>query len=324
MTTTHETGDSTRIFDEEQKFVTPAPLPDIDVADKGAEDREFFSVTTILKALPSPALEYWAIKMCAQAAIDSHSTWQAMLEDQGRAETVKWLCGARWRRPKLELGADQLGTVTHKACEYYALSGEKPSRSWVEDLVSAHAAPTVNIDNEVNVVGHMLNQFDRWLQRFTPEYTAAEMAVYSERFGYAGCLDAILTIDGVRMLTDYKTRREPLDSKGNAQTPYGETALQLAAYRHADLAACWRARRYEKFRRRYYLLSADEKELAPKVPEVDGGMCLIITPQSCAAYPMRVDDEVFNCFLYAYEVFRWAEQTSKTVVGDELIPVSEQ
>lgn len=317
MTTAADTHEN-RLFDQDQKFVRP--LEAVDVPDAGEADKQFFSVTSILKALPSPALEYWAIKQAAMAAIDSQATWAAMLEDQGRAETVKWLCGARYRRPKLELGADQLGTVVHKICETYALTGEYPTREFCTNLVQAHAAPTVNIEEEVQTVGQMLQQFDRWLQRFQPEYTAAEMAVYSEQYGYAGCLDAILTIDGVRMVTDYKTRREALDARGNAQVPYGETALQLSAYRHADIAAVWRARRYEKFRRRYYLLSPDEKELAPRVPEVDGGLCIIITPQSCEAFPMRCDDEIFDCFLYAYEVFRWAEQTSRTVVGDPLVP----
>jgi hypothetical protein len=297
----------------------PTPYDMVDVAEAGEQDQHFFSVTSILRALSSPALEYWAIKQTAMAAIDSQATWNAMLDDQGRLETVKWLCGARWRRPKLELGADQLGTVVHKTCEHYALSGQKPSRDWVEDLVRAHAAPTVHIDSEVNTVGQMLNQFDDWLARFQPEYSAAEMPVFNEQFGYAGSLDAILTIGGTKCLTDYKTRREPLDSKGNAQTPYGETALQLAAYRHAEIAAVFRARRVEKYKRRYYLLSPDERAMAPKMPQVDGGLCIILTPQSCEAYPVKCDQEVFDFFLYTFEAWRWLEDVSKRVVGDALI-----
>jgi hypothetical protein len=304
---------------------TTRPYETIDVPEAGPNDAHFFSVTTILKALSSPALEYWAIKMCAQEAIDKQSTWQAMLEDSGRTETIKWLCGARWRRPKLELGADQLGTVVHKACEYYAINGAKPSREWVGDLVRAHAAPTVDFDHEVNTVGVMLNQWDGWLQRFQPSAYAAEMPVYSERFGYAGSLDAILTLDGVRLLTDYKTRREPLTARGEAQTPYGETALQLAAYRHADLGLVSRARRFEKMKRRYYLLSPDEKrEVSVPMPKVQGGLCIILTPASCEAYPMRCDQEVFDFFCYTFEAWRWLEDVSKRVVGDALIPAGDE
>ena len=292
------------------------PLETIDVAEAGENDEHFFSVTSILKALSSPALEYWAIRMCAQEAIDKQSTWQAMLDDSGRAETVKWLCGARWRRPKLELGADQLGTVVHKICETYALTGERPTREYCGDLVAAHAAPTVNIDQEINTAGLMLNQFDQWCDRFQPDYIAAEMPVFNERFGYAGSLDAIFRIGGMDLLTDYKTRREPLTAKGEAQRPYGETCLQLAAYRHCELASVVRARRVEKFRRRYYLLSPTEREQAEPMPKVHGALCLIITPQSCEAWPMKADDEVFNFFLYCFESWRWLEDVSKRAVGE--------
>jgi hypothetical protein len=304
--------------------MTVQPLPDIDVDEAGPDDVQFWSVTTILKALASPALEYWAIRETATSAIDSQGTWKAMLDDQGKSETVKWLCGARYRRPKTTLGADQLGTVVHKLAELYALTGVKPDRETIENLIASHAAPTVDLDTEFVTVCQMLDNFDRWLQRFTPQYTAAEFAVYSEKYGYAGCLDAIFTIGGVSMLIDYKTRREPLTSKGGPQLPYGETALQLAAYRYADVAAVWRARRTEQFRRRYYLLSTAERELAPKVPDVDGGGCLIITPKSAELYPIRCDEEIHRTFLFVQEVFRWEADTSNRVVGDALIAPGER
>jgi hypothetical protein len=295
------------------------PLEVIDVAEAGEDDTHFFSVTTILKALSSPALEYWGKKQVAMEAIDKQGTWQSMLEDSGRVETIKWLCGAQWRRPKLELGADQLGTVVHKLCEIFSLTGEKPDRAFCADLIRAHAAPTVDLESEIHTVGLMLNQFDKWCDRFQPEYTAAEQPVYSYRFGYAGSLDCILTIGGVRCLCDYKTRREPLTAKGEAQTPYGETALQLAAYRHAELQGVVRPRRVEKFKRRYYLLGEKERELAQPMEPVDGAACLIITPQSCECFPMRADQEVFEFFLHTYEAWRWLEDVSKRVVGDALV-----
>ena len=295
------------------------PLEVIDVEEAAEDDKHYFSVTSILKALANGALEYWAIRQCAMEAIDKQSTWQAMLDDSGRVETIKWLCGARWRRPKLELGADQLGTVVHKLCETFALTGTKPDRDFCADLIRAHAAPTVELDQEIHTAGLMLNQFDKWCDRAQPDYTAAEQPVYSDQFGYAGSLDCILTIDGVKLLTDYKTRREPLTAKGEAQRPYGETALQLAAYRHADLAGVVRPRRVEKYKRRYYLLGEKEREIAQPMEPVDGGLCIIITPQSCESYPMRCDDVVFEFFLHTFEAWRWLEDVSKRVVGEALV-----
>lgn len=297
----------------------PTPLEAVDVLEESPDDARFFSVTTILKAIPNSGLEYWSIKMAAMAALDSKATWTAMLDESGRDETIKWLCAARYRSPRFELSAADLGTVVHKACEEYALSGERPGQDWIENEITRHAAKTISISDEGAVVKVMLDQFDNWLQIFQPEYTAAEMAVYSDQYGYAGTLDAILTIDGVRFLSDTKTRREPLDARGKPQRPYAETALQLAAYRHADVAPIVRARRFESpQKRRYYLLNDTERTTAVKVPEVDGGLCVLITPGSCQAYPMRCDEVVFDHFLYALENFRWIEETSKIVVGDPL------
>lgn len=293
----------------------PTPLETVDVAEANANDQRYFSVTTILKAIPSPALEYWSIKMAAESAVDSPDLIQLMLKDQGRNEAVKWICGARYRRPKITLGADQLGTCVHKVCEKYALDGERPDGDWIEQLVMSHAAPTVDAEKELAVVHTMVDQFDGWCQRFSPTPIAAEMSVYSDTYRYAGTLDSIMSIDGVTFLVDFKTRREPLDNKGNEQRPYPDTALQLAAYRHAEVAPIVRARRTEEFRRRYYLLSPDERETCAKVPEVDRAMCLIITPSSCEAWPMRCDEEVFKYFLYCRENFRWLEQVSKRVVA---------
>jgi hypothetical protein len=299
------------------------PLEDLPVDEPEKDDLRFFSVTTILKALNSPALEYWAIKTTATRALDSPATISAMLEEVGRDSTINWLCKARYDRPKTKLGSDQLGTVTHKLCEEYALTGRKPDADAIESLVRSHAARTVDLDVEIDLVLKMLDQFDRWLQRFTPVYTAAEMAVFSRRYGYAGCLDAILTVGGVKLLTDYKTRREPLTAKGGPQRPYGETSLQLSAYRHADIAAIWRARRVEKNYRRYYLLNETENDMAQPIPAVDGGLCIIITPESCEAYPMNCGDEVFDYFLNTIEIFRWEEDMSKRVVGDALLAPGE-
>lgn len=298
----------------------------VEVDKPDADDLTLWSVTTVLGALDKPALLYWSAQMAADAAIDNLATWQAMLEDRGREEAAKWLRDARFRSPKTALSSANLGTVTHKVCETYALSGIKPDRDFVTELVTqagkqAKQGRELNVKAETDTVERMLNQFDNWLQRFTPEYQATEVCVYSPEYGYAGQTDAFLTIDGVRFIVDYKTSREPFDSRGNPKTPYPEqVGLQLAAYRQADYAAVWRPRRYEKFRRRYYLLSAAEREMAVPVPEVDTGLVIQITPEHCESYPIRCDEPVHEAFLYVLEAFRWLQETSKTVMREPLSP----
>ncbi len=280
----------------------------IDDAKPAADDLRLWSVTTIIGALDKPALLYWAAEQSSIAAVRDQKVWQAMVDscpdscDHSKAsdcEAVKYLRDARFRRPKGIRTAAELGTDVHAACEEYALTGTRP-----------------DVDDEVRP---FLDQFDQWLQKFSPTFEATEVTVYNPTFGYAGTLDAIMVVDGVRFIVDYKTSREHLDSRGNLRTPYPEqVALQLAAYRHAEQAAAWRPRRFEKWRRRYYLLSPEEQGMALPVPEVDTGLVLQITPQTCHGYPMECGPQVFDAFLFTLECFRWLQEDSKQAMGDAL------
>lgn len=291
----------------------------VDVDKPDNDDIQLWSVTTIIGVLDKPALLYWAAEQTAEAAIDNPQTWQGLLDEASREDAVKWLRDARFRRPKTRLSDSAMGTVVHTMCETYALTGKKPDREMVEQLILDAGGPQVDIESEVHTAGLMLNQFDGWLHRAQPSYQATEVCVYNPTYGYAGQCDAFLTIDGVRFIADYKSSRKPRDSRGKLKTPYPESVgLQLAAYRNADYAAVWRPRRMEKWKRRYYLLSATERELAVPVPEVDTGLVIQITPDHCEAHPIQCDDEVHNAFLYTLECFRWVDETSKTVMGDPL------
>lgn len=284
-----------------------------------ADDLTLWSVTTIIGVLDKPALLYWAAGLTADAAIDSQATWQGMLEDRGREEAWKWLRDARFRRPRDLLSATDLGTVVHACCEQYALTGTRPTLGEIAQRVRDQGGRQVLVDDESAVVSQMLDQFDGWLQRFSPEYQATEVCVYHPTYGYAGQADGFLTIDGVRAIIDYKSSRATVDSRGQLKTPYPEqVGLQLAAYRYAEFAAVWRPRRTEKFRRRYYLLSESERQMAVPVPEVDTGLVIQISPGSCEAYPIRADEEAHRAFLYTLESFRWVNETSKTIMGKAL------
>jgi hypothetical protein len=285
--------------------------PAIENAEQGADDAALWSVTTIIGVLDKPALLYWAGEQSALAAVHNQATWRGMLADDdpdcqhidsARCPAVKWLRDARMRRPKGMRSATELGEAIHGACETYALTGERP-----------------DVDDEVRPY---LDRFDGWLQRFGPSYQAVEVAVYHPELGYAGTADGFLTIAGVRYIFDIKTTRKAVDSRGQASTPYPEqVGLQLAAYRWAKHAAVWRPRRLEKFRRRYYLLSATERALAVPVPEVDTGLVIHITPEACEAFPIVCDEAVFEAYLAAQDCARWAFQDSRHVMGDPLVPV---
>lgn len=276
--------------------VGPAPE---DVKKPGDDDQRMWSVTTLIGCLDKPALIYWSAEETAKAAVKSLRTVGTMIDEQGPDAAVEWLKGARFRRPRGQRTAAELGTDVHAACEQYVITGQRP-----------------DVDEEV---APFLDQFDGWCDEFQPEYQAAEVTVFAPEYGYAGTCDAFLTIDGTRFIADYKTSRKSVDGKGNPTGPYPEVALQLAAYRWAELAAVWRPRRFEKFRRRYYLLSPEERALAVPVPEVDTGLVIHITPEHCHAYPVRCDEGVFESFLAVIDAAAWSFEGSKDAIGQPLV-----
>lgn len=257
-------------------------------------DVQLWSVTTIIGALDKPALVYWAADETAKAAVERQDIWRPMA-DADPAEAVEWLKKSRFRR-KGKSDAE-LGSAIHAAVEGWVISGVRPS---VDD-------PEME---------PFLDRVGEWLDEFQPSWQASEVTVYHPQWGYAGTSDGFLTVDGTRFIIDFKTSRKSVDGYGKVRRPYPEVALQLAAYRYAELAAVWRPRRFEHFRRRYYLLSPEEQALAVPVPEVDGALAIHVTPEHCHAWPVRADDAVFDAFLYVVEAARWQFGLSKTVLAD--------
>jgi hypothetical protein len=281
-------------------------LPPVDVARADDTDQQLWSVTTILGALDRPALTYWACEKAAVAAINQRNTWQGMIADDAEncdhndaqeCAAVKWLRDARWRKVPGEKSDMDMGTEVHAACEEYVLTGTRPH-------VPADVEP-------------YLVQFEEWCQRAQPAYTAAEVTVYEPTYGYAGTADAFMTVGGVPVIADYKTTKKPLDARGQRKTPYPEVGLQLAAYANAEFAAAWRPRRYERFRRRYYLLSDVERANAVPLPEIDAGLAILITPEFCDAWIIDVSERVHTAFLYTLEAHRWQIETSRTVISPD-------
>jgi hypothetical protein len=277
--------------------------PAIDIEDNEVtpEDRRYWSVTEILKAIGDPGgLLHWSAEEAAKAAVNQRATWQAMEQESGTTEAVSWLTNARYRTPKGQRSASKLGDYVHDLCEEYALTGVRP-----------------DVDDEGRPY---LDQFDRWCQRAQPTYLAAEMSVFSPTYGYAGTCDAILQIDGVTFCADYKSTRRARDRQGRETSPYADSVgLQVCAYARAEIAAVWRARRTGGERKkRYYWLNATEQAMGVPLPQVDMGLAVHITPEHCEAFPLRVDDDVFEDFLHAFEVAGWIFERSKRVMSEPL------
>lgn len=138
-----------------------------------------------------------------------------------------------------------------------------------------------------------MDAFVQWLETWKPEFEQVEAPVFHREQHYAGTLDAIVTVAGQRLVVDYKTSRTGI---------YPEVALQLAAYRHAQFIA---------------LPDGSEVEM----PETDGGAALWLAADGTYQFvPVRCDRDVYRAFLYAREVYRWQDLTSKGVIGAPLMP----
>lgn len=279
------------------------------VTDAAAGDLRIHSVTTILKNIGSDdGLIFWAADLTAKAAVKNKKTWEAMVEDEGPQAAIEWLREARFRPPRGERTATNLGSAVHAACELYTVHGKRPA-------MGTRLGEFGVMDKEVEP---FIDSFDLFLDKFQPEFQAAEFTVFDTRYGFAGTADGIAKVQGVPVIFDYKTSKDSYTAGGNRKRPREPVAMQLSAYSHAEIAAVWRARRFQKPSSRYYLLSEEEKALGIPVPKVEGGIAVHLTPLHADVYPVLIDDEIFESFLYAMEAARWEYDVSKKALGAPL------
>lgn len=257
----------------------------------------YWSVTTILRALPKDALKFWAAKTVAEFAVDRSSTWLTMARD----EAVQWLKQEPLRYTNQR--AD-IGSTIHEVAEAYVL--QRPIR-----------AAGLN-DEERKALGHFIG----WVELLGVKFVATEFQVFNRTQKYAGTGDAIVEIPYARLLAavhgnparvpwtpregrevvtilvDYKSGGDVDEGKG----VYPENALQLTAYANAEFMG---------------LANGAEVPL----PELDG--CAVLQVQAKGWRFVPVDalrPEVFRSFLYVREVFRWLEVLSKEVLGQAIEP----
>lgn len=138
-----------------------------------------------------------------------------------------------------------------------------------------------------------LDQFMLMVKEWEPTFLASEATVWNRTEKYAGSLDFIATYPALgTLLVDVKTGKDA----------YPEVALQLAAYRAAE-----------------FILADDGGE--HPMPPVDGGAALVLRPDRYDLIPVECGPDLFTAFLYVREVYRFTNETAKTVLGDPLRPV---
>lgn len=212
------------------------------------------SVTTIIGVVDkSGPLVGWAKRITAEAAVDHRAEIEGWVTLSGRDGAIAMLkTVAVAQRDK----AANAGTDVHQLAEAIARGQEV--------LVPEELAPYIA-------------SYRGFLDDFGPEFLAAEEMVADLTHGYAGTLDAIARIAGEVWMLDIKT------SKG----VYPETALQLAAYGHAEFIG--RPGTEQKFR----------------IPEIDRWGVIHVRPEKYELIEMEVTRSTYGAFLAAKAIHDW-------------------
>jgi hypothetical protein len=221
-------------------------------------------VTSILNMLPKPFLQYWSAKMVAEFAVENFSAYSALIMNGQKQAAIDVLKGAPRRYTQ---GRADIGSEVH---DLY----ERLSRG--EDIGQVHPDYQPYIDH-----------FNRWVDRFQPEFLFNEETVWSDKHRYAGSFDFIAKVEDEIVVGDFKTTK----------ATYPEVALQLSAYRFADR-----------------IVRPDGNSVP--LPAITGGAVFHVNDQGAEFIPVNVEEEVFDVFLALRNfVFEWDAVLSKEVIG---------
>ena len=214
------------------------------------DGRPVDGVTTLISdGIPKPALVDWAARTTAEYAVDH---WDDLAEETGTAR-LRRLERARWDKTK---AAAARGTTIHDLAMRLA-SGEEVT---VPEAIQGH-----------------VDAYLRFVEEWQPEELLVEAPVFHRTLWYAGTLDLVARLaDGNNWLLDWKT---------SASGIYSESALQLAAYRHAE-----------------FTLDADGNE--QPLPPIDFAGCVWLRADGYDLKPVDAGDDTFLIFRYAQQVAR--------------------
>jgi hypothetical protein len=220
----------------------------------------------------------WAKRITAEFVMDNLEWVNTSSQLIGRDATVDAI---KSRAQSVKDDAGKLGSAVHVLAEQIA-RGEDTG-----------TIPTAQIPYAI--------AYRRFLEECQPTFISMEKAVISLTHGYGGTFDALMEIDGVRTLVDYKTSKGST-YKGIYTGVYPETALQLAAYANADFTA----------------LEGDSRRYKP--PTADQYAVLHIRPDAPYEKGYRlirydIGEREFAAFLNALHLTKWRRERESQVVG---------
>jgi hypothetical protein len=248
-------------------------------------DRKVPGVTTILGAgLPKSGLIGWAGSTVAEYVVDrltmrdGHILADDLIRDI--RETAKYPIPSGLPRVKL---AKELSFAPNRDRDTGALKGQQ-----VHDIARqlAEVGEWTPKPGEEHLEGYADALVDWWHQWDPSGLVLVERSVLHRSAFYAGTFDLYAEHCGGcgRCLVDYKAGRSGI---------FGETSLQVAGYRYAEV---------------YVDDNGDEHPM----PAVDRCLGVWLRPDGThETYPLDAGPDEFRVFRYAYELAKW-------LVGPEL------
>lgn len=224
-------------------------------------------VTTIIgDGVPKPALINWAANATAEAAVDRWDELGAM----SPSKRLKELQGARYAEKD---AAARRGTEVHRAAE---------------ELL---AGKSVKVPEEI--AGHV-ESYARFLDEFQVEPIHVEFSCVSYHWGYAGTADLCARL----VLPDKGPKTLLMDLKTTRSGVFGETALQLAAYRYPDV---W---------------VVGNEEIEPV--QVDYCAAIHVRGDGYDLVPVEAGEAQHKAFLYAMKVREFGLE-SRELIGPAIV-----
>lgn len=236
-------------------------------------------VTTILgDGIPKKALIDWAANATAEYAIDN---WSA-LADLAPSARLKELKGSRYA---VSDAAANKGTQVHRLAERL-VEGERVA---VPDGLEGY-----------------VESYVRFLDEFDVEPVLVERTVWSPEHGYCGTFDLIADLldpDDPEPDPSLRGRvRWILDLKTNRSGIFGETALQLAAYRYAE----------------HWIDEDGPDGPLQDMLDVDRAGAVHVRADGYSLIPVEAGPDQFRLFLYAQQIAGFTN-SSRELVGEPII-----
>ena len=222
-------------------------------------------VTTLLKGVPKPALVHWAAKSVAEHVARNEDLVNS-LRQHGERQMIAALKEVPWEQRD---AAALRGTEVHDLAER-VIHGE-----------------AVDAGEHVGLVQGYVD----WLDEHDVEPVLVERSCANRTNWYAGRFDLIAKVDGETWMLDVKT------SKG----VYGEYALQLAAYAHAE----------------FY---TDDENNEHPMPKIDRYGALHVTEGVTSMHEVPADknERAWELFLLARDMYRAQKEIDSMFEGERL------